>query len=94
MHVISAESTELFTGPSHAPQQLVRVAYTDGGGNVRIEGDGLTGRAQAGPGDGISEVPVVVTDPKVGEQRDARVIAGTASPGSRSPSPSPAGRCT
>lgn len=76
MHVISAESTELFTGPSHAPQQLVRVAYTDGGGNVRIEGDGLTGRAQAGPGDGISEVPVVVTDPKVGEQRDARVIAG------------------
>lgn len=76
MHVISAESTELFTGPSHAPQQLVRVAYSDGGGNVRIEGDGLTGRAQAGPGEGISEVPVVVTNPTIGEQRDARVIAG------------------
>lgn len=76
MHVISAESTELFTGPSQAPQQLVRVAYTGGGGSVRIEGDGLTGRAPAGPGDGSVEVPVVVTDPVVGEQRDARVIAG------------------
>ena len=48
MHVISAESTELFTGPSQAPQQLVRVAYTGGGGSVRIEGDGLT-RAGAVP---------------------------------------------
>ncbi|MGZ5390404.1 MAG: glycoside hydrolase family 38 N-terminal domain-containing protein [Mycobacterium sp.] len=76
MHVISAESTELFTGPSQAPQQLVRVAYTGGGGSVRIEGDGLTGRAPAGPGDGTVEVPVVVTDPVVGKQRDARVIAG------------------
>ena len=76
MQLISAESTELFTGPSHAPQQLVRVAYTDGGGNVRIEGDGLTGRAQAGAGDGSIEVAVVVTDPVVGQQRDARVIAG------------------
>ena len=76
MHVISAESTELFTGPPQAPQQLVRVAYTGGGGSVRIEGDGLTGRAPAGPGDGSVEVPVVVTDPVVGEQRDARVIAG------------------
>ncbi|MFI5509201.1 NEW3 domain-containing protein [Mycobacterium sp. NPDC051804] len=76
MQLISAESTELFTGPSHAPQQLVRVAYTDGGGNVRIEGEGLTGRAQAGPGDGSIEVPVVVTDPVIGEQRDARVVGG------------------
>ena len=76
MHVISAQSTELFTGPSHAPQQLVRVTYTGGTGTVRIEGDGLTGRAPAAAGDGSIEVPVVVTDPLVGEQRDARVIAG------------------
>ena len=76
MHVISAESTQLFTGPSQAPQQLVRVAYTDGTGTVRIEGDGLTGRAKADPGDGMIEVPVVVTDPEPGQVRDARVVAG------------------
>ena len=75
MHVISAESTELFTGPSDAPQQLVRVSYTGGAGTVRIEGDGLKGRAPAEPGDGSIEVPVTVTDPVVGEQRDARVVA-------------------
>ena len=77
MHVISAESTELFTGPSQAPQQLVRVAYAGGGGSVRVEGDGLSGRAPVGRGPaGSVEVPVAVTDPVVGEQRDARVIAG------------------
>ena len=75
MHVISAESTELFTGPSDAPQQLVRVSYTGGAGTVRIEGDGLKGRTPAEPGDGSVEVPVTVTDPVVGEQRDARVVA-------------------
>ena len=75
MHVISAESTELFTGPPDAPQQLVRVSYTGGAGTVRIEGDGLTGRAPAEPGDGSIEVPVTVTDPVAGEQRDARVVA-------------------
>ena len=78
MHVISAESTELFTGPPEAPQQLVRVSYTGGAGTVRIEGDRLTGRAPAEPGDGGIEVPVVVTDPVVGEQRDARVVAADA----------------
>ena len=45
---------------------------------MRVEGDGLTGRAPAEPGDGSVEVPVVVTDPVVGEQRDARVVAGDA----------------
>jgi alpha-mannosidase len=76
VHVISAEATQLFTGPSQAPQQLVRVTYTDGAGSVRIEGDRLTGRAKADPGDGSIEVPVVVTDPIPGEVRGARVIAG------------------
>ncbi len=76
MHVISAESTELFTGPSQAPQQLVRVTYAGGIGNIRIEGDGLTGRAKADRDEGSVEVPVAVTDPVPGEVRDARVIAG------------------
>jgi alpha-mannosidase len=76
VQVISVESTELFTGPSTAPQQLVLVTYADGTGSVRIEGDGLTGRARAEPGDGSIEVPVVVTDPVAGEVRDARVVAG------------------
>ena len=76
MHVTSAESTQLFTGPSQAPQQLVRVTYTDGAGTVRIEGDGLTGRGKANPGAGNVEVPVMVTDPVPGQVRDARVVAG------------------
>ncbi|MGD9620020.1 MAG: NEW3 domain-containing protein [Mycolicibacterium sp.] len=76
MHVISAESTELFTGPPQAPQQLVRVIYSGAVGVVRIEGDGLTGRARTDPGRRSVEVPVVVTDPIPGEMRDARVIAG------------------
>lgn len=78
MHVISAESTELFTGPPDAPLQLVRVTYTDGVGTVRVQGDGLTGHTAAERGDGSVEVPVVVTDPVVGQQRDARVVAGDA----------------
>jgi len=66
VHVISAESTELFTGPPDAPQQLVRVSYTGGAGTVRIEGDRLTGRAPAEPGDGSIDLPVTVTDPVAG----------------------------
>ena len=42
MLVISAESTELFTGPPDAPLQLVRVTHTGGAAQVRVEGDGLT----------------------------------------------------
>ena len=79
MHVISVESTELFTGPPDAPQQLVRVTFESaagGAGTVRVHGDGLTGHAAAGPGDGSVDVPVSVSDPVVGQQRDARVVAG------------------
>ena len=74
MRVISAESTELFTGPPDAPLQLVRVTYTGGATDVRIEGVGLTGHAAAAAG--VVEVPVAVEAPIVGEQRDARVLAG------------------
>lgn len=76
MDVISVESTELFSGPSHAPQQLVRITYTGSAASVRIEGDRLTGRAHADPGHASVEVPVEVTDPRPGESRDARVVAG------------------
>ncbi|MDT5018145.1 MAG: hypothetical protein QOD39_4305, partial [Mycobacterium sp.] len=76
MHVISAESTELFTGPPDAPLQLVRVSYSGGAGALTIDGDGLTGQANAEPGDGSVEVAVTVTDPVVGQQRAARIVAG------------------
>jgi alpha-mannosidase len=78
VRVISAESTELFIGPPDAPLQLVRVTYTDGAGTVRVDGDGLDGHVRAGSGDGSVEVPVSVKDPVVGQQRDARVVAGDA----------------
>ncbi|MGV0715770.1 NEW3 domain-containing protein [Mycolicibacterium sp. XJ662] len=73
MRVISAESTDLFVGPPDAPLQLVRVTYSDGDGTVRVDGDGLSGQVQAPEGDGTVEVPVTVTDPVVGQQRNARV---------------------
>ncbi|MGV0872626.1 glycoside hydrolase family 38 N-terminal domain-containing protein [Mycolicibacterium sp. XJ879] len=73
MRVISAESTDLFVGPPDAPLQLVRVTYTDGAGTVRVDGDALSGQASVPAGDGSVEVPVTVTDPVVGQQRDARV---------------------
>jgi len=76
VQVISAESTELFTGPADAPLQLVRVRYTDGGATLRIDGDGLSGQARVPSGDGTVEVPVAVADPVVGQQRAARVVAG------------------
>jgi alpha-mannosidase len=76
VQVISAESTELFTGPPEAPQQLVRVTYTGGTGTLRIDGDGLSGHARVEPGDGTVEVPVAVTDPVVGQHRAARIVAG------------------
>ncbi|ULE33929.1 NEW3 domain-containing protein [Mycobacterium sp. IDR2000157661] len=74
MQVISAESTELFVGPANAPLQIARVACS-GGGEVRIEGDGLSGQAPA-DSDGVIEVPVSVRDPVVGQQRQARVVGG------------------
>jgi alpha-mannosidase len=76
VRVISAESTELFVGPSDAPLQLVRVTYRGGAAQVRVEGDGLAGQAGVERGDGTVEVPVDVDRPVIGEQRDARVLAG------------------
>ncbi|MDY6999980.1 MAG: alpha-mannosidase, partial [Actinomycetota bacterium] len=79
MHVTAAESTELFTGPSDDPLQIVQVAHSGGGGVVRVVGAGLTGQAQAGPGEGIVEVPVHVADPVVGQARPARALSGSGS---------------
>jgi alpha-mannosidase len=78
VHVISTESTELFTGPPEAPLQLVRVTHTGGAAEVRVEGDGLTTPtpAVADAAAGTVEVPVAVSRPIVGEQRSARVLAG------------------
>ena len=79
MHVISAESTELFVGPPDAPLQLVRVNHTGGAAEVRVEGDGLTTPTPAvAAAAGTVEVPVAVSRPVVGEQRSARVLAGDA----------------
>jgi alpha-mannosidase len=74
VHVISAESTELFVGPPDAPLQLVRVSYVGGSASapIYIEGDGLAGEAMSEPGDGSIEVPVRVDRPAPGEQRTAR----------------------
>lgn len=83
MHVTSAESTELFTGPADAPLQLVRVTYRLGTRPtaVRVEGPGLetVGEVLATPRGRAVEVPVRVTDAHVGERRPARVIAGRSS---------------
>ena len=80
MHVTSAESTELFTGPADAPLQLVRVAYglCTRPTAVRVEGPGLetVGEVTATPRGRVVEVPVRVTDANVGEHRSARVTAG------------------
>jgi alpha-mannosidase len=81
VHVTSAESTELFTGPPDAPLQLVRVTYTGDADKLRIEGDGLStptpvaADAMAGV-QGTVEVPVQVSRPVVGQRRQARVCAG------------------
>ncbi len=82
VHVISAESTELFAGPPDAPLQLVRVAFRGRHGPIALEGDGLTAAGKARyPQSGVAEVPVEVTDPVPGQQRDARVVArGTTTP--------------
>jgi alpha-mannosidase len=80
VHVISAESTELFTGPPDAPLQLVRVTHTGGAAEVRVEGEGLTTPTPvvADAAAGTVEVAVAVSQPVVGEQRSARVLAGEA----------------
>jgi alpha-mannosidase len=80
MRLISAESTELFVGPADAPLQLVRVTLSGWAGvagatRVRIDGDGLRGKAIAEPGREVVEVPVTVDQPVVGQRRAARVRA-------------------
>jgi alpha-mannosidase len=86
VQVISAESTELFVGPPDAPLQLVRVTVADCSEpvRVRIDGDGVAGRAVARPGQSVLEVPVAVEDPsseRAGRRRAAHVdVAGTSTP--------------
>lgn len=80
MHVTSAESTELFTGPADQPLQVVRVSYRfcSHPTPVRVEGPGLqTVRSvNAVPRGRAVEVQVRVTDPVVGERRRAQVHVG------------------
>jgi alpha-mannosidase len=80
VHVISAESTELFTGSPDAPLQLVRLSYASCAvpTQIHVEGDGLAGQAVAERGDGSVEVPVRVDRPMIGEQRPARAISDDA----------------
>jgi len=81
VHVIAAESTELFVGPPDAPLQLVRVTFSGSPGPLRVEGDRLTTAGEPRYADGTAEVPVDVVDAVPGEQRDARVVtAGTTTP--------------
>jgi alpha-mannosidase len=80
MHVTSAESTELFTGPADEPLQLVRVSYRfcSHSTPVRVEGPGrkTVGHVNAVPRGHVVEVPVRVTDPVIGERRRAELVAG------------------
>ncbi|MGD9514180.1 MAG: alpha-mannosidase, partial [Mycolicibacterium sp.] len=80
MDITSAESTELFTGPPDAPLQVVRVTYRGCSAptRVRVEGPGLqtVADAVAGPGGTLVEVAVRVGDPRPGQRRAARAVAG------------------
>ncbi len=78
MQVVSAESTELFVGPPDVPLQLARVTVSGCAEPtpVRVDGQGLSGEALAGPGQQVVEVPVTVDRPVVGQRRAARVHAG------------------
>ncbi|GJF07978.1 alpha-mannosidase [Mycolicibacterium cyprinidarum] len=80
IEMLAAESTELFTGSSEEPLQIVRVSYRGCSIStpVRLEGPGLQtdGDPTAEPGGVLVEVAVRVTDPVAGQQRRARAIAG------------------
>ncbi|MGO9926865.1 MAG: NEW3 domain-containing protein [Mycobacterium sp.] len=83
MQLVSAESTELFVGPSQVPVQLARVTVSGCAEPtpIRIDGDGLSGEAVASGdegGDQVIEVPVTVEHPVAGQRRAARVRAGRA----------------
>ncbi|WP_086821317.1 NEW3 domain-containing protein [Allokutzneria sp. NRRL B-24872] len=69
--VLSAESTELFTGPADAPLQVVRVTL-DGPATVRVTGAGLD-TPEPVSGDGVVEVSVSTSD-SPGTVVPARVI--------------------
>jgi len=82
MQVVSAESTELFVGPTDALSQLARVTVSGctEPTPIRIDGDGLNGEVVVAAGDdGYVEVPVRVDHPVVGQRRAARVHAGATS---------------
>ncbi len=78
MRMTKAESTELFVGPPDAPLQLVRVTVAECGKPtpIRIDGQGLRGRATAEPGSEVVEVAVTVDEAVVGQRRPARAHAG------------------
>lgn len=80
VEVIAADSTDLFTGPPDAPQQVVRVTYRHATDTtpVRVDGVGLTtvGEACVRSGDGVVEVSVGVDQGGPGEQRAARAVVG------------------
>jgi alpha-mannosidase len=77
MQVISAESTDLFTGPPDTPLQVVRVTVSGVTEStpVRVDGDGLAGATLAHTGQDVIEVPVAVEHPVIGQQRAAQVEA-------------------
>lgn len=74
MRVTSAESTQRYAGPVDAPRQVVAVTYRGCTmpTTVTVDGDGISGSAHIGPGDGVVEVPVEVERPVPGEIRRAR----------------------
>ena len=77
MHVISAESTDLFVGPPDAPLQLVRVTYSGRHPTpLAVEGDGLVTPEPASPAPaaGVVEIPVAVDRTPPGDRRAARVV--------------------
>ncbi|MGI9125715.1 MAG: NEW3 domain-containing protein, partial [Mycobacterium sp.] len=78
MHLISAESTELFVGETTAPLQVVRVRFTGELGSVRLIGDGLDNVGDPVSGDGVLEIAVRVDNPVPGQRRAARVSSDDA----------------
>jgi len=80
IEVFAAESTELFTGSTDEPLQIVRVSYRGCSTPtpVRVEGPGLQtiGESTAQPGGASLEVAVRVAGPVAEQRRRARAVAG------------------